>query len=77
MRTGDIVERDGKPWRVTDFRREHGQARASGFVVLEFTDVSTQAKTSQKFRLEEQLEVANMDSKQMQVGRAIGMRMRT
>ncbi|GLC38307.1 hypothetical protein PLESTB_001750000 [Pleodorina starrii] len=67
VRAGDLVTRDGRPYRVSKFHWSHGQARAAGFVSLDLVDLATGARTSEKFRLEDQLEMAEVESKDMQV----------
>ncbi|KAG2438535.1 hypothetical protein HXX76_005086 [Chlamydomonas incerta] len=45
----------------------HGQARAAGFVMLDLVDLASGARTSEKLRLEDQVEVADVEEKGMQV----------
>ncbi|EFJ52790.1 hypothetical protein VOLCADRAFT_127327 [Volvox carteri f. nagariensis] len=67
VRAGDLVQREGRPYRVSRFHWMHGQARAAGFVTLDLVDLATGARTSEKFRLEDQVELADVESKDMQV----------
>ncbi|KAG2500200.1 hypothetical protein HYH03_001780 [Edaphochlamys debaryana] len=67
VRSGDLVQRDGKPFRVVKFHWMHGQARAAGFVTLDLQDLATGSRTSEKHRLEDQVELADVEDREMQV----------
>lgn len=69
LRAGDVVlSASGRPQRVTKFHWAHGTARAGGFVVLDLADLRSGARSSDKRRPDEQLELAEVEVRDMQVG---------
>lgn len=68
LRAGDVVlSASGRPQRVTKFHWAHGTARAGGFVVLDLADLRSGARSSDKRRPDEQLELAEVEVRDMQV----------
>eukprot|EP00201_Polytomella_parva_P023006 CAMPEP_0175047072 /NCGR_PEP_ID=MMETSP0052_2-20121109/5386_1 /TAXON_ID=51329 ORGANISM="Polytomella parva, Strain SAG 63-3" /NCGR_SAMPLE_ID=MMETSP0052_2 /ASSEMBLY_ACC=CAM_ASM_000194 /LENGTH=237 /DNA_ID=CAMNT_0016310895 /DNA_START=69 /DNA_END=782 /DNA_ORIENTATION=+ len=64
---GDILDRDGAKLQVTKFMWNHGAARASGFISLEMVDLVTGSRTSNKYKIDENLETIDLEKKEMQV----------
>lgn len=61
LRTGDILDHDGKIVRVSKYSRHHGVGRGQGFVMVDLTDVRTGIKIPQKLRMTDAFELLELE----------------
>lgn len=66
IRAGNLIEFDKRVWRVLKSYHVHVGGRGGAFMQVEMKDVEAGTKTNQRFRTDEKVERAFVDSREMQ-----------
>ncbi|MEE8265756.1 MAG: hypothetical protein V3R62_05360, partial [Acidiferrobacterales bacterium] len=65
IRTGNLIEHNGKLWRV--YKKHHVKPGKGGaFVQVEMKDISAGTKLNERFRSEDRVERAHVEARSMQ-----------
>jgi elongation factor P len=65
IRTGNLIEHNGKLWRV--YKKQHVKPGKGGaFVQVEMKDISAGTKLNERFRSEDRVERAHVEARSMQ-----------
>ena len=66
IRTGNLIEFDKRVWRVLKCYHVHVGGRGGAFMQVEMKDVESGTKLNQRFRTDEKVERAFVESREMQ-----------
>jgi elongation factor P len=66
IRTGDLIEREKRVWRVLKSYHVHVGGRGGAFMQLEMKDIESGTKTNARIRTEDKVERAQMEHRDMQ-----------
>jgi elongation factor P len=66
IRVGNLIEWDKRIWRVLKCYHVHVGGRGGAFMQVEMKDIELGTKTNQRFRTEEKIERAFVESREMQ-----------
>lgn len=66
IRAGNLLEWEKRVWRVLKCYHVHVGGRGGAFMQVEMKDVETGTKTNQRFRTDEKIERAYVESREMQ-----------
>ncbi|TAN55113.1 MAG: elongation factor P, partial [Betaproteobacteria bacterium] len=66
IRVGNLIEWDKRVWRVLKCYHVHVGGRGGAFMQVEMKDIEAGTKTNQRFRTEDKVERAYVDTREMQ-----------